>query len=106
MIEFIADNLPNRYEVLTIFLMGAVTYLTRIAGWLLLSRMTLSKRTLAVLKASPCCVMASIAAPSFMTCDPAVLVSLMVAIVVALRFNFAVTVVVSAACCTFLQQIL
>lgn len=106
MIEFIADNLPNRYEVLTIVLMGAVTYLTRIAGWMFLSRMTLSKRTLAVLEASPCCVMASIAAPSFMTSDPAVIISLLVAVAVALRFNFAVTVVVSVACCALLQHVL
>ncbi len=89
--------LPSPYEALAIVMMALITYATRIVGYAVLSRVKLSSRTLAMLEASPCCVMVSIAAPYFMTTDVVMLLSLTVAVLVALRFNFAITVIAAVA---------
>lgn len=89
--------LPNHFEVLAIIVMATVTYSTRIIGYALLSKVKLSKRIRYVLEASPCCVMISIATPYFITSDLKMLSSLGFAVLVALKFNFAVTVIAAVA---------
>lgn len=96
--------LPNGIQVLAILLMAGTTYFTRIAGYLILRKAKISSRLNAVLEAAPCCVMISIVAPFFMTYDPITLISLLLTIVYAMRFNFALTVIFSVLTqCLFLH---
>jgi uncharacterized membrane protein len=46
--------------VVTILLMAAVTYLTRVSGYLLLRNRTLRRRATAVMEATPGCVLISV----------------------------------------------
>lgn len=88
--DFLA--LPSAAESLAIAAMAAATYSTRIIGWLLLRGRTLSPRLKRTLDASPCCVMAAIVAPAFMTTEPTTLISLAVALVAARTGSLALTV--------------
>lgn len=88
---------PNTLEFITILGMFAVTYSTRVLGWLLLRNRQVSPRFEAVLKASPGCVMAAIVAPVFMTNDVVMLTSLIVTAVFAKKTSLPVTVVAGIA---------
>jgi uncharacterized membrane protein len=56
--------------VVTILLMAAVTYLTRVSGYLLLCNRTLGRRATAVMEATPGCVLISVIAPHFVSSRP------------------------------------
>ena len=66
----------NYWEVITILCMGITTYFTRTVGFVWLRKHQISPRAQAVLASSPCCVMVSVVAPSFMTTDPKTLIAL------------------------------
>lgn len=98
--------LPNWMEMITILCMGSVTYFTRVIGFLWLRKHHLSARLRAVLDASPCCVMVSVVAPSFVTTDPKTILALIFTILMALKFNLAITICSSVLCMAILQQIM
>lgn len=98
--------LPNIFEIVAILCMGVITYFTRIIGFLWLRKHQLSARLRAVLEASPCCVMVSVVAPSFVTTDPKVILALLFTIFMAFKFNLAITICSSVIFMAILQQIL
>ena len=77
--------LPSYLDMLAILGMASATYFTRICGYLWLRKHQLSARARAVLESSPCCVMVSVVAPSFMTTDPKTLVALLCAVGLAFK---------------------
>lgn len=81
--------------VVTIILMAAVTYLTRIGGYVLLRNRVLSKRSMAVMEAAPGCVLISVIAPDFVSNNPADLIALAIAVFAATRFSMLPTVIIS-----------
>lgn len=98
--------LPNLFEMITILCMGIVTYSTRVVGFLWLRKHELSPRLKAVLEASPCCVMVSVVAPSFVSTDPKVLLALLFTIFMSFKFNLAITICSSVVFMAVLQQIM
>lgn len=95
--------LPSPLEWLAICAMVAMTYSTRLIGWIFLRNRRLSPRVQKMLEASPACVMAAIVAPAFMTTNPVTLVTLFATVAVARRFGLATTVVFSVACYALLN---
>lgn len=83
------------WALLTIAAMGAVTYSTRLGGFLLLRNRHLSPRTLAVLEAVPGCVLISVIAPRFVSGKPAELLALAITLLAAWRLPLLPTVLVS-----------
>ena len=69
----------------TILAMAAVTYLTRIGGYLVLRNRTLGPRATAVMDAAPGCVLIAVMAPHFVSPRPADLLALAITFVAALR---------------------
>ncbi len=98
--------LPSLNEFIVILGMLAATYSTRLIGWLVLRNRKVSPVMQRMLDAAPVCVMISIAAPAFMTTDPATLVTLLLTVLVAFRFNLAVTIVFAVALNALLQHLL
>lgn len=98
--------LPNIYEMLTILAMASATYSTRIIGFLWLRKRTLSARARAVLDSSPCCVMVSVAAQSFMTTDIKMLAALFFAFALSFKFNLGITICASVVLLGILQNFL
>jgi len=92
------------WAMLTIAAMGAVTYGTRIGGFLLLRNRHLSPRTLAVLEAVPGCVLISVIAPRFVADQPAELLALAITILAAWRLPLLPTVLVSIAATGLLRH--
>lgn len=80
--------------LLTIVLMACVTYLTRIAGYIIVRNMTLSPRVLTVLDAAPGCVLISVIAPRFVTDNIADLFALAITILSATRLALLPTVII------------
>lgn len=99
-----SQYLPSFYEMLTILAMGTTTYFTRIIGFIWLRKHTLSARARAVLESSPCCVMISVVAPSFMTTDPKMLIALFATVLIAFRLSLGLTIVVSVIMMGLLQN--
>jgi uncharacterized membrane protein len=83
------------WTMLTIAAMGAVTYGTRIGGFLLLRNRHLSPRAMAVLEAVPGCVLISVIAPRFVSARPAELLALAVTLLAAWRWPLLPTVIIS-----------
>lgn len=81
-------------SALTILSMAAVTYLTRIGGFIALRNRTLSRRAKAVLEAAPGCVLISLIAPNFVTPHPADLAALAVTVLAATRLSMLPTVLI------------
>ena len=79
-------------DIVTFLLMGCVTYLTRIMGYLILRNRTLGPRTRAVMEAAPGCVLITVIAPYFATDRPADLIALAVTVLVATRLYLPPTV--------------
>lgn len=79
--------------LLTILGMMAVTYATRITGYLLLKDRNLGARAQAVLEAMPGAVLISVIAPAFTSDRPADLIALAITVAVATRGSFLVTVI-------------
>ena len=104
--EFMTRELAfgmNLAEFLTIL---AMTYSTRLLGWLFLKNRRFSVRTQALLEAAPGCVMVSIAAPFFFTTNPAHLCALAVAILVSRKYGLAWTVAACVATAAVLGHLL
>lgn len=81
------------HAFITILGMAAVTYSTRLAGFMLLRNRQLGTRAQRVMETAPGCVFISIIAPVFVSSEPATLLGLAVTILAALRFSMLPTVV-------------
>ncbi|MGR5945363.1 AzlD family protein [Enterobacter sp. C4G1] len=90
----------------TILLMALTTYLTRVAGYLLLRNRTLGPRTRAVMDAAPGCVLITVIAPHFVTTHPADLLALAISLVAAMRFSLLPVVIISVVATAFLRHLL
>ncbi len=91
---------------LTILLMAAVTYMTRIGGYVFLRNRTLSERTKTVLESAPGCVLITVIAPDFVTGHPADLIALALTMVAATRFSILPTVIIAIASAGVLRHII
>jgi uncharacterized membrane protein len=92
--------------VLTIVLMAAVTYLTRVSGYLLLRNRTLGPRATAVMEATPGCVLISVIAPHFVSSRPADLLSLAITLLAATRLPVLPTILIGVASAGLLRHVL
>lgn len=91
--------------VLTIVLMAAVTYLTRIGGYVFLRNRTFSPRVAAVLESAPGCVLITVIAPHFVSNNPADLVALAITVVAATRLSVLPTVLIAMASAGVLRHV-
>lgn len=91
--------------LLTIVLMGCVTYSTRIVGYLALRNRTLSPRVRTLVEAVPGCVLISVIAPSFATTNMADLAALGITLLVSIRLRFLPAIVISIASAALLRQL-
>lgn len=92
--------------VLTILAMLAVTYTTRIAGYLFLRDRTISPRLQLMMEAAPGCILISVIAPHFVTGHPADLIALVITMVAAVRLPMLPTVIIAIVSAGLLRQIL
>ncbi len=92
--------------VVTIVLMAAVTYLTRVSGYLLLRNRTLSRRATAVMEATPGCVLISVIAPHFVSSRPADLLSLAITLLAASRLSVLPTILIGVVSAGLLRHLL
>jgi uncharacterized membrane protein len=92
--------------VLAILAMAAVTYLTRIGGYVVLRNRTLSPRATAVMEAAPGCVLISVIAPDFVSRNPADLAALAVTVLAATRLSMLPTVVIGIASAGVLRLVI
>jgi uncharacterized membrane protein len=92
--------------VLTIVLMAAVTYLTRVSGYLLLRNRTLGPRATAVMEATPGCVLITVIAPHFVSSRPADLLSLAITLLAATRLPVLPTILIGVASAGLLRHLL
>ncbi len=92
--------------VVTILLMAAVTYLTRVSGYLLLRNRTLSRRATAVMEATPGCVLISVIAPHFVSSRPADLLSLAITLLAASRLSVLPTILIGVVSAGLLRHLL
>ena len=92
--------------VMTIVLMAFVTYLTRVAGYLLLRNRTLGPRATAVMEATPGCVLISVIAPHFVSSRPADLLSLAITLLAASRLSVLPTILIGVASAGLLRHLL
>lgn len=91
---------------LTILAMLAVTYTTRIAGYLFLRDRVISPRLQLVMEAAPGCILISVIAPHFVTGHPADLAALAITIFAAARLPMLPTVIIAILAAGLLRQIL
>lgn len=92
--------------LLTIVLMAAVTYFTRIAGYLFLRNRVLSPRLVTVMESAPGCVLIAVIAPHFVSGHPADLMALAITILAATRLPILPTVVIAIASAGLLRALL
>jgi branched chain amino acid efflux pump len=92
--------------VATIVLMAALTYLTQVAGYLLLRNRTLGRRATAVMEATPGCVLISVIAPHFVSSRPADLLSLAITLLAATRLPVLPTILIGVASAGLLRHLL
>ena len=90
----------------TILLMAAVTYLTRVSGYLLLRNRTLGPRATAVMEATPGCVLISVIASHFVSGRPADLLSLAITLLAATRLPVLPTILIGVASAGLLRHLL
>lgn len=93
-------------SLLTIVLMAAVTYLTRIIGFLALRNRTLGKRAVTVMEAAPGCVLISVIAPDFVADKPADLAALAITLLAATRLSMLPTVLIGVVSAWLLRHLL
>ena len=86
-----------------ILFIAAMTYLTRILGYVLLKNKTLSNKQRQILEVVPGCVLISVIAPYFVRNNPADLIAIAVALLAASRFSLLPTVAVSMASAAVLR---
>lgn len=92
--------------LVTILGMALVTYATRIMGFLVLRKHTLSPRLRSVLDVAPGCVMVAAIAPHFVSTNPAELVALAVVIIASIRLPLLVTIGLGMASLVLLNPII
>ena len=80
--------------LLTIVLMAASTYVTRVLGFLVLRNRTLSPRAQAVLENVPGCVLISVIAPAFVSDRPSDVAALALTLLASTRLGILPTVLV------------
>ena len=102
----ILGGLIHWTALLTIVLMAAVTYLTRIVGFLALRNRTLSKSAVAVMEAAPGCVLISVIAPDFVADNPADLAALAITLLAATRLSMLPTVLIGVVSAGVLRYVL
>jgi uncharacterized membrane protein len=90
----------------TILAMGAVTYLTRIGGDLLMRGRTLNPRMTAALNAVPPAVLTAVIAPSVLTAGPAEAIAGAITLAAAFRLPLLATVAVGLSTVVLLRSIL
>lgn len=93
-------------SLLTIVLMAITTYLTRVAGYLVLRDRKLGPRAQAVMEAAPGCVLITIIAPHFVTTAPADLLALAISLLAAMRLPLLPVVIVSVTSTALLRHLL
>jgi uncharacterized membrane protein len=79
--------------VLTILGMGAVTYASRIGGYLLLRRLPVQGRVKAGLEAVPIAILTAIIAPAALAAGPADALAAVITLLLALRFPVLVSMI-------------
>ena len=94
------------HTLLTLLSMAVATYLTRILGFTLLRKRTLSPRAQAVLKALPGCVLISVIAPAFVSDNPANLIALAITLFAAMRLSLLPTVLIGVAAAGILRHLM
>lgn len=82
---------------LTVAGMLAVTYFTRLAGFLALRNRTLGKRAAAVMEAAPGCVLVAVITPYFVSGKPHELLALGITLFAAARWGMMATVLIAVA---------
>lgn len=92
-------------SLLAILGMAAVTYLTRIIGFLALRNRTLSRRAVTVMEAAPGCVLISVIAPDFVADRPADLIALAITLAAASRLSMLPTVLIGVASAGLLRAL-
>lgn len=92
--------------LLTILSMMAITYSTRIVGFLFLRDRQIGPRLQAVMEAVPGCIFISVIAPHFVTGKPADLAAMAVAILCATRLSMPATVVISILAAAFFRHVM
>lgn len=92
--------------LLTIVLMAAATYLTRIGGYLLLRGRTLGPRATAMMKAAPGCVLIAVIAPYFATGRPADLIALAITVLAATRLSILPTILIGLSSAALLRHLI
>ena len=90
----------------TILSMAAVTYMTRISGYLLLGGRELSPRTMTLLDAAPGCVLIAVIAPAFVSGKMADLIALSLTGMAASRLPLLPTVLIGIGTAGVLRNVL
>lgn len=83
--------------MLAILAMGAATFLTRLAGWMLASRLVLVGRTKAAVEAIPGCMLVAVIAPLILLSGPADLLAGIITILAAWRLPLVAVLVIGVA---------
>jgi uncharacterized membrane protein len=86
--------MPEQSTVLCILLMALSTYMTRIAGYLVLRDRTLTPRLQAFMESVPGCVLVSLIAPAFVSHDFADILALGTTVIAATRLPLLPTVLI------------
>ncbi|CAM4136011.1 AzlD family protein [Paracidovorax anthurii] len=92
--------------VVTLVLMAASTYFTRVIGYLLLRGRTLGPRLQYVMESLPGCVLVSVIAPAFVSERPADLLALALTLAAATRLSLLPTVLIGIVSAGLLRQLL
>lgn len=92
--------------LLTILLMAAATYTTRVLGYVVLRGRTLSRRARLMMEAAPPCVLISVIAPVFASREPADLLALAITLLAATRLPMLATVLIGIASAGLLRQLI
>ncbi|KVN28544.1 hypothetical protein WJ63_12395 [Burkholderia pyrrocinia] len=98
--------MPDFHTVVTIVLMAATTYLSRILGYVALRNRTLSPRMTAVMENVPGCVLISVIAPAFVSNRPADLLALAITLLAATRLSILPTVTIGVVAAGVLRHLL
>lgn len=88
-----------------ILLMAAVTYLTRVGGYVLFRDRVMSARMQTVLESAPGCVLIAVIAPHFVSKNPADLIALAITVVAAMRLPMLPTVIIAIASAGLLRYL-
>jgi uncharacterized membrane protein len=96
----------NQLTLLTIVLMAATTYLSRVLGYLALQNRSLSPRMLAVMDSVPGCVLLAVIAPAFVSDQPSSLLGLAITMLAACRCGLLPTVLIGVTATGLLRHFL